>query len=161
MKVTITFNKNTIDVLNLKLDVAKRECKQKKGYTNTVLDVCEYLICDLEQILDEGLTTSIFVADKNKVMLPSIISNFTDNIIRTNTREKAWQVDNYWRNGLSSLPSDYESIKKILYLGFPNETKRYDNESIEKLFSCVIALSFSLLETIIKSDNLVCYGYED
>lgn len=94
-------------------------------------------------------------------MLSSIISNGTDNIIRSDTKERSWQIDQYWRDGLSTLPCDYESIKKILCLGFPNETKEYDNESIEKLFNCVIALAFSILETIIKNNNLICCEYED
>lgn len=166
MKVTITFKDNIIKKINSKLNEVKRYTS-KKGTVPValpvVLEVCDYLVKDLDRLLTDcnDKVSSMIVVDKNKVILPSIISNFTDNIIRTNTREKAWQIDNYWRNGLSSLPSDYESIKKILCLGFPNETKEYDIESIEKLFNCVIALSFSILETIIKSDNLVCYEYED
>lgn len=162
MKVTITFKDNIIKKINSKLNEVKRYTS-KKGTEPVILEVCDYLVKDLDGLLTDcnDKVSSMIVVDKNKVMLPSIISNFTDNIIRTNTREKAWQIDNYWRNGLSSLPSDYESIKKILCLGFPNETKRYDNERIEKLFNCVIALSFSILETIIKSDNLICCEYED
>lgn len=161
MKVTITFKDNIINKINSKLNEVKRYTS-KKGTEPVILEVCNYLVKDLDRLLTDcnDKVSSMIVVDKNKVMLPSIISNFTDNIIRTNTREKAWQIDNYWRNGLSSLPSDYESIKKILSLGFSNEAKENDIERIEKLFNCVIALSFSILETIIKSDNLICCEYE-
>lgn len=162
MKVTITFKDNIIKKINSKLNEVKRYTN-KKGAVPVVLEVCDYLVEDLDRLLTDcnDKVMSLIVADKNKVMLSSIISNDVDNVIRKDTKEKTWQIDRYWRNGLSTLPSDYESIKKILCLGFPNETKEYDNESIEKLFNCVIALSFSILETIIKSNNLICCEYED
>lgn len=162
MKVTITFKDNIIKKINSKLNEVKRYTS-KKGTEPVILEVCDYLVEDLDRLLTDcnDKVSSLIVADKNKVMLSSIISNDVDNVIRKDTKERAWQIDRYWRNGLSTLPSDYESIKKILCLGFPNETKEYDIESIEKLFNCVIALSFSILETIIKSDNLICYEYED
>ena len=161
MKVTITFKDNIIKKINSKLNEVKRYTS-KKGTEPVILEVCDYLVEDLDRLLTDcnDKVSSLIVADKNKVMLSSIISNDVDNVIRKDTKERAWQIDRYWRNGLSTLPSDYESIKKILCLGFPNETKEYDNESIEKLFNCVIALSFSILETIIKSDNLICCEYE-
>lgn len=162
MKVTITFKDNIIKKINSKLNEVKRYTS-RRGTVPVVLDVCDYLVEDLDRLLTDcnDKVMSMIVVDKNKVMLSSIISNDVDNVIRKDTKEMAWQIDRYWRNGLSTLPSDYESIKKILYLGFPNETLEYDNESIEKLFNCVIALSFSILETIIKSDNLICCEYED
>lgn len=162
MKVTITFKDNIIKKINSKLNEVKRYTS-KKGTVPVVLEVCDYLVEDLDRLLTDcnNKVSSMIVADKNKVMLSSIINNNVDNVIRNDTKERAWQIDQYWRDGLSTLPSDYESIKKILCLGFPNETKEYDIESIEKLFNCVIALSFSILETIIKSDNLICCEYED
>lgn len=162
MKVTITFKDNIIKKINSKLNEVKRYTS-KKGTEPVILEVCDYLVEDLDRLLTDcnDKVSSLIVADKNKVMLSSIISNDVDNVIRKDTKERAWQIDRYWRNGLSTLPSDYKSIKKILCLGFPNETKEYDIESIEKLFNCVIALSFSILETIIKSDNLICYEYKD
>lgn len=162
MKVTITFKDNIIKKINSKLNEVKRYTS-KKGTEPVILEVCDYLVEDLDRLLTDcnDKVSSLIVADKNKVMLSSIISNDVDNVIRKDTKERAWQIDRYWRNGLSTLPSDYESIKKILSLGFPNEAKEDDIERIEKLFNCVIALSFSILETIIKSDNLVCYEYED
>lgn len=162
MKVTITFKDNIIKKINSKLNEVKRYTS-KKGTVPVVLEVCDYLVEDLDRLLtdcdDKGM--SLIVADKNKVMLSSIISNDVDNVIRKDTKERAWQIDRYWRDGLSTLPSDYESIRKILSLGFPRETKSCDTECIETLFNCVIALAFSILETIIKSDNLICCEYED
>ena len=162
MEVTITFKDNIINKINSKLNEVKRYTS-KKGTVPVVLEVCDQLVEDLDGLLTDcnDKVSSLIVADKNKVMLSSIISNDVDNVIRKDTKERAWQIDRYWRNGLSTLPSDYESIKKILCLGFPNETKEYDIESIEKLFNCVITLSFSILETIIKSDNLICCEYKD
>lgn len=162
MKVTITFKDNIINKINSKLNEAKRY-SSKKGAVPVILEVCDYLVEDLNRLLTDcnEEVYSMIVADKNKVMLPSIITNNTDNIIRSNAKEKAWQVDCYWRDGLSTLPSDYKSIKEILSLGFSKETKDCDTEHIETLFNCVIALAFSILETIIKSDNLICCEYED
>lgn len=162
MKITITFKDNIINKINSKLNEVKRYTS-KKGTEPVILEVCDYLVEDLDRLLTDcnDKVSSLIVADKNKVMLSSIISNDVDNVIRKDTKERAWQIDRYWRNGLSTLPSDYESIKKILSLGFPNEAKEDDIERIEKLFNCVIALSFSILETIIKSDNLICCEYED
>lgn len=162
MKVTITFKDNIIKNINSKLNEVKRYTS-KKGTVPVVLDVCDYLVEDLDRLLTDcnDKVMSMIVVDKNKVMLSSIISNDVDNVIRKDTKERAWQIDCYWRDGLSTLPSDYESIRKILSLGFPKEAKSYDNEHIETLFNCVIALAFSILETIIKSDNLICCEYED
>lgn len=162
MKVTITFKDNIINKINSKLNEVKRYTS-KKGTVPVILEVCDYLVEDLDKLLTDcnNKVTSMIVADKNKVMLSSIISNGTDNIIRSDTKERAWQIDCYWRDGLSTLPCDYESIRKILSLGFSEETKSCDNEHIETLFNCVIALAFSILETIIKNDNLICCEYED
>lgn len=162
MKVTITFKDNIIKKINSKLNEVKRYTS-RRGTVPVVLDVCDYLVEDLDRLLTDcnDKVMSMIVADKNKVMLSSIINNGTDNIIRSDKKERAWQIDCYWRDGLSTLPSDYESIRKILSLGFPKEAKSYDNEHTETLFNCVIALAFSILETIIKSDNLICCEYED
>lgn len=162
MKVTITFKDNIINKINSKLNEVKRYTS-KKGTEPVILEVCDYLVEDLDKLLTDcnDKVMSIIVADKNKVMLSSIISNDVDNVIRKDTKERAWQIDRYWRDGLSTLPSDYESIRKILSLGFPKETKSCDTEHIEKLFNCIIALAFSILETIIKNDNLICCEYED
>lgn len=162
MKVTITFKDNIINKINSKLNEVKRYTS-KKGTVPVILEVCDYLVEDLDKLLTDcnDKVTSMIVADKNKVMLSSIISNGTDNIIRSDTKERAWQIDCYWRDGLSTLPCDYESIRKILSLGFSEETKSCDNEHIETLFNCVIALAFSILEKIIKNDNLICCEYED
>ena len=162
MKVAITFKDNIIEKINSKLNEVKRYTS-KKGTVPVVLEVCDYLVEDLDRLLTDcnDKVSSMIVADKNKVMLSSIINNGTDNIIRSDKKERAWQIDRYWRDGLSTLPIDYESIRKILSLGFPKEAKSCDNEHIETLFNCVIALAFSILETIIKSDNLICCEYED
>lgn len=162
MKVTITFKDNIINKINSKLNEVKRYTS-KKGTVPVILEVCDYLVEDLDRLLTDcnDEVYSMTVADKNKVMLSSIINNGTDNIIRSDKKERAWQIDCYWRDGLSTLPIDYESIRKILSLGFPKEAKSCDNEHIETLFNCVIALAFSILETIIKSDNLICCKYED
>ena len=171
MNVKVIFKaKDIVKALNTGIDNKKIDIIQDEGqpYADCLFNVVEYIKQDLLEMLQDDASTmpstkerNLIVVDKNKVILPSLINNDTDNIIRTDARERAWQIDCYWRNGLSTLPSDYESIRKILSLGFPKEAKSYDNEHTETLFNCVIALAFSILETIIKSDNLICCEYED
>ena len=69
-----------------------------------------------------------------------------------------WQIDRYWRNGESCLPSDYESIGKILAIYLDDiSCLRYlgDIDRLEVLYINIIDRAFKVIEDIIK-DSYFC-----
>ena len=154
MTVKVVFKaKDIVNALNTEIDNEEIEIVQSDGqlYADCLFNVVECIKQDLLEMLQDDASTMpstkeymCIVADKNKVMLPSLINGDTDNIIRSDTRERIWQIDRYWRNGVSCLPSDYASIRKIL--------PRYldDIDCLEVFYNNIIDRAFKVIEDIIK-----------
>lgn len=168
MNVKVIFKaKDIVKALNTGIDNKKIDIIQDEGqpYADCLFNVVEYIKQDLLEMLQDDASTmpstkecNLIVVDKNKVMLPSIINNDTDNVIRTDARERAWQIDRYWRNGGSCLPSDYESIGKILAIYLDDiSCLRYlgDIDRLEVLYINFIDRAFKMIEDIIK-DSYFC-----
>lgn len=171
MNVKIIFRaRDTVKFLNTKCAEKKKEIAQSKDqmYADCLFSVAECIENDLLSMLQDDAGSmplmkefNLVVADKNKVMLPSIISNDTDNTIRNNTRERAWQIERYWRNGLSSLPSDYASIKEMLRTGYLDGIDNYTDDNLDDFYNVIIDRAFKVIEDVIENTYLVCYGYEE
>lgn len=163
MNVKVIFKaKDIVKALNTGIDNKKIDIIQDEGrpYADCLFNVVEYIKQDLLEMLQDDASTmpstkerNLIVVDKNKVILPSLINNDTDNIIRTDARERAWQIDRYWRNGGSCLPSDYEGIRKILTIYLDDiSCLRYlgDIDRLEVLYINFIDRAFKVIEDIIK-----------
>lgn len=169
MKVRIIFRaRDTVKFLKAKCTEKKKEIAQNKDqmYADCLFNIVECIEDDLLNAIGVDNIPlmkefSLDVADKNKVMLPSIISNNLDNVIRNDTRERAWQIDNYWRSGLSSLASDYASIKEMLRTGYLDGIDNYSDDNLDDFYNVIIDRAFKVIEDIIEDTYLVCYGYED
>lgn len=171
MNVKIIFRaRDTVKFLSIKCAEKKKEISQNKDqmYADCLFSVVECIENDLLSMLQDDASTmplmkefNLVVADKNKIMLSSIITNDTDNTIRNDTRERAWQIDRYWRNGLSTLPSDFASIKEMLRIGYLDGIDSYSDDNLEDFYNVIIDRAFKIIESIIEDSYLVCYGYED
>ena len=100
MNVKVIFKaKDIVKALNTGIDNKKIDIIQDEGqpYADCLFNVVEYIKQDLLEMLQDDASTmpstkerNLIVVDKNKVILPSLINNDTDNIIRTDARERAW-----------------------------------------------------------------------